>query len=160
MCLGLSLFFSVFLRVSVCVRLARQGHGKSSTSATTSSTLRVCRPIKICTVTFLMYAFSPPKTLHNFKKNFRLYHATSPENLYNLCANFSMRLPPNICTIFVPTFPCDFPQKDFTILVPTLSMCDSPRDIVRSTQIDMLSVIHRVICVQKALSDAARAFCS
>ena len=102
----------------------------------------------------------PPKKLHNFKKNFRLYHATSPNNLYNLCANFSMRLPPNICTIFVPTFPRDFPQKDFTILVPTLSMCDSPRDIVRSTQIDMLSVIHRVICVQKALSDAARAFCS
>ena len=108
-----------------------------------------------------LYIESAPshKNLYSYLLNVR----TFPPKRYTILKRifaFTMRLPPNICTICVPTFPRDFPQKDFTILVPTLSMCDSPRDIVRSTQIDMLSVIHRVICVQKALSDAARAFCS
>ena len=97
-----------------------------------------------------LYIESAPshKNLHSCP-----FHVNSLPKSYTFLKRifaFTMRLPPEICTICVPTFPRDFPQKDFTILVPTLSMCDSPRDIVRSTQIDMLSVIHRVICVQKA----------
>ena len=104
-------YFSVFLcllRVSVCVvcvRLARQGHGKSSTSAATSSTLRVRLSHKnlysyllnvrtpsiqlYIVLTFFPCLHLSPKKLHNFKKNFRLFHATSPKHLYNCCANFS-----------------------------------------------------------------------
>jgi len=127
-----------FVFFSVCVRLARQGHGESGTSATTSSPLRVRLPIKnlYSYLTFLMYTPSiqlyifltffpclhlPPKKLHNFKNNFRQsYHATSPPP------------PPNICTILCQLFHVTSPPKDFTILVPTLSMCDSPRDICAS----------------------------
>ena len=42
-----------------------------------------------------------PKQLHNFKKTFRLYHATPPKHLYNF-ANFSTWLSPKRLLQFLP----------------------------------------------------------
>ena len=54
-----------------------------------------------------------PKQLHNFKKTFRHYHATSP---------------PNICTI-LPTFPRGFPKTFFSANSMTSGhLCIDPRN--------------------------------
>ena len=62
----------------------------------------------------------PPKQLHNFKKTFRHYHATSPQTI---CTN-------------LPTLPRDFP-KDFYICCQLHDLgtfvCDSRRLVFHIT---------------------------
>ena len=111
--------FCVFCFRVCCVRLARQGHGKEHAArgralhwecAPRRNSKQLCQLCQANSQTSTQIGeFSTrlsPKQLHNFKKNSRLYHATSP--------NISVQ----ICQLFRVTF-----QNDFTILVPN-SMCD------------------------------------
>ena len=118
--LGLFLFFSVCFSVCVvCVVCASRSPGprkeqhergdelyiESAPSHKNlySYLLNVHTPSIQLYIFLTFFPYLLPKQLHNFKKTFRLYHATFPTN---------------ICTI-LPTFPRDFPQKTFTICVPT-----------------------------------------
>ena len=81
---------------------------------------------------------------HRFHSKADLFSHNFPRLTQNICASRPHT---------VPTFPRDFPQKICTLLHAN-SMCDL--DCAKNS--DMLSSIESLV-VQKALSDAARAFC-
>ena len=101
-----------------CVRLARQGHGEEHAArgralhwecAPRRNSKQMCQLCQANSQTSTQIGdFSTrlsPKQLHNFKKTFRLYHATPPQTI---CTN-------------LPTFPRDFPQKTFRIFASSMT---------------------------------------
>ena len=106
----------VFFRVC-CVRLARQGHGKEHAArrralhwecAPRRNSKQMCQLCQANSQTSTQNGdFSTrlsPKQLHNFKKTFRLYHATPPKQSVQ------------ICQLFHVTF-----QKTFTIFASSMT---------------------------------------
>ena len=109
-------FFSCVCVFFPCVLCASRspGHGKSSTSAATSSPLRVRPPIKNLKSQTLCNSRRIPKQLHRLVT----FPCDFPQKATQFRANFSMRLPPNNCTILCQLFHVTSPQKLYNC-VPT-----------------------------------------
>ena len=116
-----SFYFSVFLRVSVCVVCvcASRSPGPRKEQHERDDELYIeSAPSHRNLYSYLLNVHTPSIQLYIF---LTFSHTFSPNSytIFKRLFAFTMRLPPtNICTI-LPTFPRDFPQKTFTILVPT-----------------------------------------